>query len=81
MALRYTALVAIVAVAVWAVIATGMVNAGYVRSGRPAAAGPVTPSAAGSVPATGTPPRQLIVPDLIAVVPAGISAAQVTGPP
>ena len=82
-----------VAITVWAAIATGTVNAGYLRPDRPATAvtdqaprGQVLPSTAtgatGLVPsgraaAAGSPPRQLIVPDLIAVVPAGITAAQV----
>jgi hypothetical protein len=43
-------------------------------SSAPASAGPVW---AGPGTAPGSPPRQLIVPDLIAVVPAGITAAQV----
>src|SRR5271166_31612 len=93
---RHAALISVgvaVAITVWAAIATGAVNAGYLRPDRPAAAvtdqaprGQVPPSdapgATGLVPsgpaaAAGSPPRQLIVPDLIAVVPAGITAAQV----
>jgi len=82
------------AITVWAAIAVGWVNVGYSRPGSPAAAvtdqalrGQVPASTAtrapGPVPsgqdaAAGSPPRQLIVPDLIAVVRAGITAAQVT---
>jgi hypothetical protein len=80
MPLRHaTVIVAVIAfaVVVWAAVATGMVNADYTRSSHQAA------QVAGSVPAgpaaaPGAPPRQLIVPDLIAVVPAGITTAQVT---
>jgi len=49
--------------------------------GTPAtAATPVTAAAAaaGRTPPPGTPPRQIIVPDLIAAVPTGITAAQLT---
>jgi hypothetical protein len=44
-----------------------------------AGAGPAAPSASSAAVADpGTPPRQLIVPDVMAVVPGGISAAQLT---
>src|SRR5439155_17336158 len=85
--LRYAALsLAIVAAgaAVSAVLATGSVRVGYAQASRPDAA-----AAPGSAPARqedevparsapGSPPRQLVVPDLFAVLPAGISAAQVS---
>src|SRR5207244_13378586 len=46
--------------------------------GKAAATAPAsTTRAAGAQP--GTPPRQLVVPDIIAAVPGGISAAQVAG--
>ena len=90
--LRYAALIAIsaaAAIAAWAVIATGTVNTGYARSGRlagptgpagltgPGAMRPAAPVRASLAADSGTPPRQLIVPDLIAIVPAGITTAQV----
>jgi len=65
------------------------VDTGYARSGQlaapagsaapaaPAATRPADPVPAPSAAVSGTPPRQLIVPDLIAVVPAGITTAQV----
>jgi len=85
--LRYAALsLAIVAAgaAVPAVLVTGSVRVGYAQASRPDAA-----AAPGSAPARqedevparsapGSPPRQLVVPDLFAVLPAGISAAQVS---
>jgi hypothetical protein len=82
------------AAAAWAAVAGGMVNVGYARAGHPAtrvtdqgsrggapAAGTGAAEPAGKGPATavpGSPPRQLIVPDLMAVVPTGITAGQVT---
>ncbi len=78
---------AILAVTVWALATSGSVNTGYIRAGRLSAlattqaAGPAPsgPSASPAVAADpGTPPRQLIVPDLMAVAPGGISAAQLT---
>jgi len=85
--LRYAALsAAIVAfgAGVPAVIATGTVKVGYAQASRPDAL--VAPSSApapqgGGVPARSapdSPPRQLIVPDLVAVLPSGITAAQVS---
>ena len=85
--LRYAALVAALvtlgAVAP-AAVAIGAVKVGYIRASRPDAL--VAPSsapalqgggvAARSVP--GSPPRQLVVPDLFAVLPAGITSAQVS---
>jgi hypothetical protein len=84
MRLRYAALSAVivaVGAGVPAAIATGAVKVGYTR-----ATIPVSPSSApapqgGGGPARSapdSPPRQLIVPDLVAVVPAGITAAQVS---
>jgi len=52
---------------------------GRVPSPSPAAGRAAGPVPAGPAAAPGSPPRQLIVPDLIAVVPAGITAAQVAG--
>jgi len=86
--LRYAALSVVVVAfgaGVPAAIATGAVKVGYTQASRPAAT-PVLPSAAaapqaGGVPAGSapqSPPRQLIVPDLFAVLPAGITAAQVS---
>src|SRR5690349_15418007 len=76
---------AALAIAVWAVATNGSVNTGYLRLERPSASAPAPgPTASlASAPAAlaadpGTPPRQLIVPDLMAVVPAGITAAQLT---
>ena len=86
---RCAALIAIsaaAAIAAWMVMATGPVDTGYARSGQlaapagsaaPAATRPADPVPAPSGAVSGTPPRQLIVPDLIAVVPAGITTAQV----
>ncbi|MGO9194625.1 MAG: lytic murein transglycosylase [Streptosporangiaceae bacterium] len=85
--LRYAALSVVVVAfgaGVPAAIATGAVKVGYTQASRPAAT-LVLPSAAaapqaGGVPAGSapqSPPRQLIVPDLFAVLPAGITAAQV----
>jgi hypothetical protein len=70
--LRYAALSAAIVVfgaGVSAAIATGTVKVGYARV------------QGGEVPARSAPdssPRQLIVPDLVAVVPTGITAAQVS---
>jgi hypothetical protein len=70
--LRYAALSAVIVVfgaGVPAAIATGAVKVGYARV------------QGGEVPARSapdSPPRQLIVPDLVAVVPTGITAAQVS---
>src|SRR6266702_6772856 len=70
--LRYAALSAVIVVfgaGVPAAIATGAVKVGYARV------------QGGEVPARSapdSPPRQLIVPDLVAIVPAGITAAQVS---
>jgi Transglycosylase SLT domain len=70
--LRYAALSAAIVVfgaGVPAAITTGAVKVGYARV------------QGGEVPARSapdSPPRQLIVPDLVAVVPAGITAAQVS---
>jgi Transglycosylase SLT domain len=90
--LRYAALIAIgaaAAIVAWAVMATGTVNTSYARSGRLAGPGaPAGPAGSGAMRPTapvraslaadsGTPPRQLIVPDLVAVVPTGITTAQV----
>jgi hypothetical protein len=83
---------AVAAVTVWAAI-TGTVNLGYTSTGHPAPvaagqssrpAGPPGPPTAKVVPASpaaaaGTLPRQLIVPDLIVVTPAGITATQLEG--
>lgn len=86
--LRYAALsVAIVAVGagVPAMLAAGSVKVGYTQASRPAAVVPSGASPASSGPAgvpadltAGSPPRQLVVPDLFAALPAGISAAQVS---
>jgi hypothetical protein len=76
--LRYAALSAAIVVfgaGVPAAIATGAVKVGYDR----ASSAPTLPG--GGMPARSapdSPPRQLIVPDLVAVVPAGITAAQVS---
>jgi transglycosylase-like protein with SLT domain len=70
--LRYAALSAVIVVfgaGVPAAIATGAVKVGYARV------------QGGEVPARSapdSPPRRLIVPDLVAVVPTGITAAQVS---
>jgi hypothetical protein len=70
--LRYAALSAVIVVfgaGVPTAIATGVVKVGYARV------------QGGEVPARSapdSPPRQLIVPDLVAVVPTGITAAQVS---
>jgi hypothetical protein len=71
------------AIAAWAVATSGSTDTGYVRSGHPSAS--ATAPAAGPMPSVpsvtadpGTPPRQLIVPDLMAIVPAGITMAQLT---
>jgi Transglycosylase SLT domain len=70
--LRYAALSAVIVVfgaGVPAAIATGAVKVGYARV------------QGGEMPARSapdSPPRQLIVPDLVAVVPTGITAAQVS---
>ena len=72
-----------------AAIAVGMVKTGYVLTGQHAAAtSRTTPQSTRAVPArrwspalpsaAGPLPSELIVPDLVAVVPAGITAAQVT---
>jgi hypothetical protein len=85
--LRYAALsVAIVAVgaAVPAVLATGSVRVGYTQASRsdvtaaPGSAPARQESRMSARSAPGSPPRQLVVPDLFAVLPAGISAAQVS---
>jgi len=86
--LRYAALSAVMVAfgaGVPTAIATGAVKVGYTRASGPAAAPvPLSPAAtpqAGGIPASASPqspPRQLIVPDLVAVVPAGITAAQVS---
>ena len=70
--LRYAALSAVIVMVgagVPAAIATGAVKVGYARV------------RGGEVPARSapdSPPRQLIVPDLVAIVPTGITAAQVS---
>jgi transglycosylase-like protein with SLT domain len=78
---------AALAIVVWTVATGGSVNMGYVRSGGPSASATVQPAGAGpaappassaAVADPGTPPRQLIVPDVMAVVPGGITAAQLT---
>ena len=76
--LRYAALSAAIVVfgaGVPAAIATGAVKVGYAR----ASSAPTLPG--GGMPArsaSDSPPRRLIVPDLFAVVPAGVTAAQVS---
>ena len=78
---------AVMAITVWAVATNGSVNTGYLRLRQPSASATAQPagpaSSAPSAPSVssggpGTPPRQLIVPDLMAVVPGGITAAQLT---
>ena len=89
--LRYAALSAVIVAlgaGVPAAIGTGAVKVGYTQASRPDAptASPVPPSPGAAPHASGvpagsaqqSPPRQLIVPDLFAVLPAGITATQVS---
>ena len=83
--------IAAAAVGVPTVIATGTVKVGYTQANHPGAAAasaarssPAAPALAGGAraggipagPALPAPPRQLIVPDLLAEAPAGVTAAQ-----
>ncbi len=78
---------AALAIAVWTVATGGTVKTGFAQRGprstltmtQAAGAVPSGPPASPAAAADpGTPPRQLIVPDLMAVVPGGITAAQLT---
>jgi hypothetical protein len=85
--LRYAVLGVVMAAfgaGVPAAIVTGAVKVGYAQVSRPgtSAARPAGASATARAAPFGTsvlsPPRRLIVPDLVAVLPAGLSAAQVS---